>query len=137
MLDELGESYLYHISARIGRFFGPRLLPSYNHRERIQQGAVGTDAENEWERIAEFNIVNHEGKDMNYTITSFINGKSCNSSVRIPSNRTYTYIRHIYMEELVEDEVTFKVYKEGWSLPIDELTYYLNLTFANSEKSYR
>ena len=84
------------------------------------------------ERIAEFNIVNHEGKDMNYTITSFINGKSYNSSVRIPSNRTYTYIRHVYMEELVEDEVTFEVYKEGWSLPIDELTYYLK---KNEERS--
>jgi len=77
------------------------------------------------ERIAEFNIVNHEGKDMNYTITSFINGKSCNSSVRIPSNGTYTHIRHIYMEKLIEDEVTFEVYKEGFSAPIDELTYYL------------
>jgi hypothetical protein len=77
------------------------------------------------ERIAEFNIVNHEGKDMNYTITSFINGKSCNSSVRIPSNGRHTYIRHIHMEELVEDKVTFEVYKEGFSAPIDELTYYL------------
>ena len=86
------------------------------------------------ERIVEFNIINHELKDMNYTITSFINGKSYNSSVRIPSNGTHTYIRHIYMEELVEDEVTFKVYKDGWSLPIDELTYYLKSEMMRKEK---
>ena len=80
------------------------------------------------ERIAEFNIVNHEEKDMNYTITTFINGKSYNSSVRIPPNGTHTYIRHVYIEELIEDEVTFDVYKEGWSVPIDEMTYYLKKT---------
>ena len=86
------------------------------------------------ERIAEFNIVNHEGKDMNYTILSFINGKSYNSSVRIRSNGTYTYVRHIYMEKLVEHEVTFEVYKEGFSAPIDELTYYFKSEMMRKEK---
>jgi hypothetical protein len=86
------------------------------------------------ERIVEFNIINHELKDMNYTVTTLINGKSYNSSVRIPSNGTYTYIRHIYPEELVEDEVTFKVYKEDWSLPIDEMTHYLKSEMMRKEK---
>ncbi|CAD6492737.1 MAG: hypothetical protein EMLJLAPB_01003 [Candidatus Argoarchaeum ethanivorans] len=77
------------------------------------------------ERIIQFDIINHEQKDINYTIIVTVDEKKYTEDVLIRKGGKFTYIHHIYPERLTEGDVTFVVYKEGESLPIEEVTYCL------------
>ena len=81
--------------------------------------------EKENERIIQFDIVNHEQKDMNYTIVVTVDGKKYTEDVLIRKGGIFTYIHHIYSERITKREVSFVVYKEGESAPIEEVTYYI------------
>ncbi|GAH73090.1 unnamed protein product, partial [marine sediment metagenome] len=80
-------------------------------------------AENE--HIVEFDIINHEGEDKNYTINVLIDGKQYTENVLIPDGRMFTYIHHIYPDSVTEGDVSFAVYKEGEAAPFEQATYYL------------
>lgn len=80
-------------------------------------------AEDEW--IIQFNIINHEGKDTNYTINVLVDGKRYNEEVRIPDGRIFTYIHHIPSDRVTDGEVSFVIYKEGESSPFEQVTYHL------------
>ncbi|RLG26747.1 hypothetical protein DRN76_00970 [Methanosarcinales archaeon] len=77
------------------------------------------------ERIIQFDIINHEQKDINYTILVTVDEKKYTEDVLIRKGGKFTYIHHIYPERLTEGEVTFVVYKEGESQPIEEMAYCL------------
>jgi hypothetical protein len=77
------------------------------------------------ERIIQFDIINHEQKDMNYTIVVTVDGKKYTEDVLIRKGGMFTYIHHIYPERISKGEVSFVVYKEGESAPIEEVTYYI------------
>ena len=81
------------------------------------------EAEDRW--IVQFDIINKEGKDTNYTINVSIDGKLYTDKVLITDGGAFSYIYDIYADELTEGEVTFAVYKEGESEPIERITYYL------------
>ncbi|RJS69221.1 hypothetical protein CW714_08900 [Methanophagales archaeon] len=81
--------------------------------------------EKENEQIIQFDIINHEQKDMNYTINVTVDGKEYTEEVLIRKGGRFTYIHHIYPERITKGEVSFVVYKEGESAPIEEVTYYL------------
>ena len=81
--------------------------------------------EKEDEQIIQFDIINHEQKDMNYTINVTVDGKKYTEDVLIRKGGMFTYIHHIYPERISKGEVSFVVYKEGESAPIEEVTYYL------------
>ena len=89
------------------------------------QRAQLLEKEDEW--IIEFDIVNQEGEDMNYTIRVFADGKLHTQNVLIRDGGMFTYIHHFYRDRLTENEVSFAVYKEGDATPIEEVTYFLNL----------
>jgi len=78
------------------------------------------------ERIIQFDIINHEQKDVNYSILVTVDEKKYTEDVLIRKGGKFTYIHHIYPERLTEGDVTFVVYKEGESQPIEEVTYCLN-----------
>lgn len=78
------------------------------------------------ERIIQFDIINHEQKDMNYSILVTMDGKNYTEDVLIRKGGMFTYIHHIYPERLTEGEVLFMVYKEGETQPIEAVTYCLN-----------
>ena len=80
-------------------------------------------AEGEW--IIQFNIINHEGEDKNYTINALTDGKLHRQDVLIPNGATFTYVHHVYPERLTEGKVSFAFYKEGEATPFEETTYYL------------
>ena len=86
--------------------------------------------EKENERIIQFDIINHEQKDMNYSILVTVDGKKYTEDVLIRKGGRFTYIHHIYLERITKGEVSFVVYKEGELQPIEEVTYYLK----NEEK---
>jgi len=91
----------------------------YSTVQRVQL----LEAENKW--IIQFDLINHEGRDQNYTITVVVDGKQYKESVLIQDRRIFTYIHHFYRDRLTNNEVKFTVYKEGEATPIEEVTYYL------------
>ncbi len=100
------------------------LRPMSTGREysEVQQAQL-LEKEDQW--IIEFNIINREGKDANYTIKVLTDGKQYTQSVLIKDGRMFTYIHHFYPERLTNNEVSFAVYKEGESTPIEQATYFL------------
>ena len=87
------------------------------------QRAQLLEREDQW--IIEFDIINREGKDMSYTIKVVSDGKSYTESVLVRDGGMFTYIHHFYPERLTKKEVSFAVYREGESTPIEQATYYL------------
>ena len=87
------------------------------------QRAQLLEREDQW--IIEFDIINREGKDTSYTIKVVSDGKSYTESVSIRNGGMFTYIHHFYPDKLTKKEVSFAVYREGESTPIEQATYYL------------
>ncbi len=73
----------------------------------------------------EFDIINQEGEDTNYTIEVIADGELYTESVLIRYGEMFTYIHHFYSGRLTSNEVSFAVYKEGESAPVEEGAYFL------------
>lgn len=98
----------------------PRAESKFSEVQRDQL----LEKEDEW--VIEFDIINNEDHDINYTINVLLNGElSYTHPVLVRSGRRFRYIRHIYRETFDEGNVTFVVYKEGESVPIEETTYFV------------
>ena len=81
------------------------------------------EREDQW--IIEFDIINREGKDMDYIIKVVTDGKLYTESVLIRDGGVFTYMHHFYPDRLTNNEVSFAVYKEGESTPVEQATYFL------------
>ena len=79
----------------------------------------------ETEYIIQFDIMNREGEERNYTINVFIDGKSYSEDILIPNGRIFTYVQHVYRDRVTEDNIRFAIYKEDAVTPFEEITYYL------------
>ena len=102
-------------------FYQPIATEStYSEVQRAQLLEKGT------ERIIQFDIINHEQKNMNYSILVTIDGKKYTEDVLIRKGRKFTYIHHIYLGRVTEGDVLLMVYKEGETQPIEAVTYCLN-----------
>ncbi len=101
-------------------FFHPTAVPetAYSEVSGVQLLENGT------ERIILFDIVNHERKDMNYTVTVTVDGKNDTEEVLLREGGVFTYVHHVYPERTAKGEISFAVYKEGKSAPIEEATYF-------------
>jgi uncharacterized membrane protein len=96
------------------------LLPSresYTETKRVHI----IEAENEW--ILQYDIVNHEGRDIEYIIIVTVDGVAYTDSTVVKQGRTYTYIHHIYPQELEEGKVNFALYEAGKVEPIEQATF--------------
>ncbi len=80
-------------------------------------------SEDQW--IIQFDIVNHEGMDTNYTINVEVDDKPSTLTVLIRSKGVFTYIYHIYKDQSTKGDVSFVIYKEGENSPIKQVSYYL------------
>jgi len=87
------------------------------------QRAQLLERKDEW--IIEFDIINQEGKDTSYIIKVGADGKIYAESVMVKNGGMFTYIHHFYREQLTANEVSFAVYREGESTPIEQATYFL------------
>ncbi len=87
------------------------------------QRAQFLESKDQW--IIQFDLINHEGRDQNYTITVVVDGKQHNQSILIRDGRMFTYIHHFYRDRVTEDNIRFAIYKEGAATPFEEITYYL------------
>jgi len=81
------------------------------------------ETESEW--IIQFVIINHEGRDQNYTINVLVGEKLYTESVLIRDGRRFSYIHHIRRDMITDGVVSFTIYKEGEATPFEQATYYL------------
>ena len=94
--------------------------------EQYSEVARESLLQTENEYIIQFDIINHEGKETDYTITALIDGEQYTHAVSIKDGRKFTYIHHIYPDQLTEDDVSFTIYKEGEDSPFEQITYYID-----------
>lgn len=80
-------------------------------------------AEDEW--IIQFDIMNHEDRDISYDIEVSIDNKLYKQPVLIQEGRKFTYIHHICCDMVGDGDIGFTIYKEGEDTPFEEVTYYL------------
>ncbi|MFC1995670.1 hypothetical protein ACFLVM_02195 [Chloroflexota bacterium] len=81
--------------------------------------------DNKW--IIQFEIINREGSDKQYTIIWSSGEWSYSQKVTVKDGRKYSAIRHFYRDDvnIKDGEIHLTVRKEGESTPIEESTYYM------------
>lgn len=81
------------------------------------------ETESEW--IIQFVIINHEGKDQNYTINALVGEESYTDTVLIRDGKGFSYIHHIRRDMITGGDVSFTIYKGDEATPFERVTYYL------------
>jgi len=99
------------------------LIPSGQDYTESNKAQI-IEGEEQW--ILQYDIINNEDKDINYTIYVTVDGAVYKDSTVVKQGKKYTYIHHIYPEHLEEGKVTFTLYEEGKTEPIEEVTYYID-----------
>ena len=79
----------------------------------------------EW--ILQYDIINNEKRDIKYTIYITIDGAIYTDSTVVKQGKTYTYIHHIYPQQLTAGQVTFALYEEGKAEPVEQVTYHIDV----------
>ena len=92
---------------------------SYPETHRVQI----IQAESEW--ILQYDISNNQDRDIEYTLRITIDGAVYTDSTVVQPGKLYTYIHHIYPEQVTEGKVTCALYEKGKTKPVDQATYYL------------
>ena len=82
------------------------------------------EGKNEW--ILQYDIINNEDRDIKYTIYVTVDDVVYKDSTVVKPGKAYTYIHHVYPHQLEEEKVTFALYEEGKSEPIEQVTYYID-----------
>ncbi len=96
----------------------PRAEQKFSEVQRDQL----LETDKEW--IIQFDIINHEGKDTNYTVNILLDGQPhYTQPVLVRDNQSFSYIQHVYRDTFKGENVGFAVYKEGDPVPIEETTY--------------
>ena len=102
--------------------FAVYLIPpgqSYTESKRVQIIA----GENEW--ILQCDLINDEERDIEYIIHVTVDDAIYKDSTVVKPGKTYTYIHHIYPQQLDEGKVTFVLYEGDKAEPIEQATYYI------------
>ena len=98
------------------------LIPSGEDDTEFNKAQI-IEEEGRW--TLQYDIINNEDKDIDYTIHVTVDGAVYKDSAVVKQGKKYTYTRHIYPEDLEEGKVTFILYEEGKTEPIEEVTYYI------------
>lgn len=96
-------------------------LSSSQYSEVSQEHLVKTDDG----YIVAFDIMNHEGKDTNYTVKVNFANYQYSEDVLIPDGRTFTYTHHIYPGNPAQGDVKVAIYEAGQASPFEEVSYNL------------
>ena len=103
-------STMYFIPAKVG------------YTESRRSGIIA--AENEW--ILQYDIINTEPEDTSYTIFVKIDNAIYKDSTTVKAGKAYTYIQHIYPQQLEQGKVSLSLYKEGKVEPVEHAIYYID-----------
>jgi len=77
----------------------------------------------EW--IIQFDIVNTENQDQNYTFEFLVDGRIHKHSVLVPSDAVYTYIFRLRSEEVASKDVYYTLYRMGEATTLAQGIYHL------------
>ena len=83
------------------------------------------DSDEEW--ILQCDILNTEERDIEYSITVTVDGRTYQDSTVIRPGKAYSYIHHVYHDQLVDGKVTFALYQDGQKAPIKTATFHVPL----------
>jgi hypothetical protein len=75
--------------------------------------------------IIQFDIVNHEGEDRQYTVRVSFDSYQYAEDVSIPDGSGFTYVHHVFTDRMTEGDVSLAVYKEGEIFPFEQAIYHL------------
>jgi len=92
---------------------------SYTESKRVQI----IEGENEW--ILQCDIINNETRDIKYTIYVTVDDAVSKDSIVVKQGKSYTYIHHVYPQQLDEGKVTFALYEGDKAEPVEQATYYI------------
>ena len=80
--------------------------------------------EDQW--IVQFDVINHEGTEQNYTIKFLDNATQYSEDVSIREDGMFTYIHRISRKMTGNNDATFAIYKNNEAEPFKIVKYYLN-----------
>ena len=98
------------------------LIPSgqsYTESKRVQI----IEGKNEW--ILQCDITNDGERDIKYIIHVTVDDAMYKDSAVVKPGKTYTYIHHIYLQQLDRGKVTFTLYEGDKAEPVEQATYYI------------
>lgn len=98
----------------------PAVGPTLSEVQRVQL----LEQPDQW--IVEFSIIHREEKDTGYTIEVLDNGKHSTQHIVLQEGQAFTYIYHIYRDDLDTGQASFTLYRQGEAQPIEHITYYLS-----------
>jgi hypothetical protein len=87
------------------------------------KGVQVIEADNEW--ILQYDIVNNEEKDIEYTIVVTVDDIVYTDSTVVKPGKSYTYIHHIYPQQLQKGKITFALYQGEKPEAIEQATFNL------------
>ena len=71
-------------------------------------------------------ISHDKERDIEYIIHVTVDNAIYKGSTVVKPGKTYTYIRHIYPQQLDEGKVTFTLYEGDTKEPVEQVTYYIS-----------
>lgn len=75
--------------------------------------------------IIKFDIINHEGGDMQYNIRVTLDGYQYNHDITVKDGRIFTYSNTVSRERLGSGDINFAIYKMDEASPFEKITYHL------------
>jgi len=99
------------------------LVPSGNSPVESRKLQI-IKGDKEW--ILQCNITNETERDVQYIIHVIVDDAMYKDSVVVKPRKTYTYIHHIYPQQLDEGKVTFALYEGEKAEPVEQATYYID-----------
>ena len=82
------------------------------------------EGETEW--ILQCDLFNHQAEAITYDIHVTVDDAIYRDSTVVLPGKAYTYIHHIYPQQLNEGMVTLALYQNNSTRPVERATYYLN-----------
>ena len=91
-----------------------------------EYSAIGRESvlQEEYQWVIQFDIINHQATDMNYSLVWTNGGEAYTEEVLVGKGRVYSHIHHIYLDTVKEGKVNLTIYEEGETTPFEQLTYY-------------
>jgi len=78
----------------------------------------------EW--ITQFDIMNHEGRDITYIINWSSGESRLTQIVSVLDGEVHRHVYHAYPETVTDGKVHLTIYKEGEATPFEDTTYYIS-----------
>lgn len=75
--------------------------------------------------ILQFDVINREGKDTQYSVKVAAAGEPYGDKFLIQDGSVYTYIHHFRRDTVGAGDVSYTVNKEGEVAPVEQATYHL------------